>query len=165
MRRNLLALILAASVLIGAGLVGGYWLAANRSHKDSTGASPAHPETPAVSAPTNQTAGGKTDRRVLYWHDPMVPGPRFDKPGKSPFMDMQLVPVYADEAADEGKLRISPRTVQNLGIRVTEVKDGQLDVGFSVVGTISIDERSITTVQSRVSGYVEKLHVRLSTIL
>ena len=30
----------------------------------------------------------------------MVPGPRFDKPGKSPFMDMQLVPVYADEASD-----------------------------------------------------------------
>ena len=38
------------------------------------------------------------ERKVLYWHDPMVPGPRFDKPGKSPFMDMQLVPVYADEA-------------------------------------------------------------------
>ncbi|EHP38539.1 copper/silver efflux system protein CusB precursor, partial [Cupriavidus basilensis OR16] len=26
----------------------------------------------------------------------MVPGQRFDKPGKSPFMDMQLVPVYED---------------------------------------------------------------------
>ena len=35
-------------------------------------------------------------KKVLYWHDPMVPGQRFDKPGKSPFMDMQLVPVYAD---------------------------------------------------------------------
>jgi membrane fusion protein, copper/silver efflux system len=160
MRRNLLALILAAGVLLGAGSVGGYWLAANRSHKDSTGTSPAHPEAPAASAPANQAAGGKTDRRVLYWHDPMVPGPRFDKPGKSPFMDMQLVPVYADEAADEGKLRINPRTVQNLGIRVTEVKEGQLGMGFSVVGTVSIDERSITTVQSRVNGYVERLHVR-----
>jgi len=32
------------------------------------------------------------ERKVLYWHDPMVPGTRFDKPGKSPFMDMQLVP-------------------------------------------------------------------------
>jgi len=27
-----------------------------------------------------------------YWYDPMVPNQRFDKPGKSPFMDMQLVP-------------------------------------------------------------------------
>ncbi|WP_256738012.1 heavy metal-binding domain-containing protein, partial [Paraburkholderia fungorum] len=34
---------------------------------------------------------------VLYWHDPMVPNQHFDKPGKSPFMNMQLEPVYADE--------------------------------------------------------------------
>jgi len=155
MKRNLLALILGACALIGAGLLGGYWLATNRTHRV-----PAHPESPGVSAPANQPSDGKTGRKILYWHDPMVPGPRFDMPGKSPFMDMQLVPVYADEAADEGKLRINPRTVQNLGIRVTEVKDGQLHMGFSVVGTVTIDERSITTVQSRVSGYVEKLHVR-----
>ena len=27
-----------------------------------------------------------------YWYDPMRPSQHFDKPGKSPFMDMQLVP-------------------------------------------------------------------------
>src|SRR5437867_427391 len=50
-----------------------------------------------------------TGRKVLYWHDPMVPGQKFDKPGKSPFMDMQLVPVYADEAGAEGSVKIDPR--------------------------------------------------------
>ena len=35
---------------------------------------------------------------MLYWYDPMVPTQKFDKPGKSPFMDMQLVAKYADEA-------------------------------------------------------------------
>ena len=35
-----------------------------------------------------------TRKRVLYWHDPMVPGRRFDQPGQSPFMNMALVPVY-----------------------------------------------------------------------
>ena len=29
-----------------------------------------------------------TGRKVLYWHDPMSPNQHFDKPGKSPFMDM-----------------------------------------------------------------------------
>src|SRR5687768_6768285 len=48
-----------------------------------------------------------TGKKVLYWHDPMVPGQRFDKPGKSPFMDMQLVPVYADSAAGEGGVSIN----------------------------------------------------------
>ena len=39
-----------------------------------------------------------TGSKVLYYHDPMVPGNKFDKPAKSPFMDMMLVPVYADAA-------------------------------------------------------------------
>jgi Cu/Ag efflux protein CusF len=43
-----------------------------------------------------------TGRRVLYWHDPMVPEQKFDKPGRSPFMDMELVPVYADAAERMG---------------------------------------------------------------
>ncbi len=34
---------------------------------------------------------------MLFWYDPMYPNTRFDKPGKSPFMDMDLVPKYADE--------------------------------------------------------------------
>ncbi len=38
-------------------------------------------------------------KEVLYWYDPMYPDKRFDAPGKSPFMDMQLVPKYADAGA------------------------------------------------------------------
>src|SRR6266540_4342295 len=64
----------------------------------------------------------KTGRRVLYWHDPMAPGQKFDKPGKSPFMDMQLVPVYADEAGEGGDVRVDPNVVQNLGIRLGKVE-------------------------------------------
>ena len=62
----------------------------------------------------NASVDPKTGRKVLYWHDPMVPGQRFDKPGKSPFMDMPLVPVYADEQASSG-VRVSPGVQQNLG--------------------------------------------------
>ncbi len=40
-----------------------------------------------------QDNSGKT---VLYWYDPMVADKHFDKPGKSPFMDMQLEPKYAE---------------------------------------------------------------------
>jgi Cu(I)/Ag(I) efflux system membrane fusion protein len=115
-----------------------------------------------VPAP-NQTADKidpKTGRKVLYWHDPMAPGRKFDKPGKSPFMDMQLVPVYADQVDDEGKVSISPRTVQNLGVRVVAVTEGQMDMGVETVGAVAIDERTITAVQSRVNGYIEKLYVR-----
>jgi hypothetical protein len=40
-----------------------------------------------------QDASGK---KVIYWEDPMVEGRHFSKSGKSPFMDMQLAPRYAE---------------------------------------------------------------------
>ena len=86
----------------------------------------------------------------------MVPGQRFDKPGKSPFMDMQLVPVYADPAGDTG-VRISPAVQQNLGIRTTIVRWAVLATSFDAVGTVQFDERLGVTVQSRVAGFVKHL--------
>jgi Cu(I)/Ag(I) efflux system membrane fusion protein len=109
-----------------------------------------------ATAPAGVDASG---RKVLYWHDPMVPGQRFDKPGKSPFMDMDLVPVYADAAADAG-VAISARQQQSFGVRTAVATEGKLDTGFSAVGAVVVDERSLVAVQTRTAGYVERLLVR-----
>jgi Cu(I)/Ag(I) efflux system membrane fusion protein len=163
MSRNLPLQLIGGIALLCTGLGGGYWLAISRAHEDGAASPVAHSRPPVQASPSpavGDKIDPKTGREVLYWHDPMVPGPKFDKPGKSPFMDMQLVPVYAGEAKDDGKVAISPRTIQNLGIRTAQVKPGALEMGFSTVGAVSIDERGITAVQSRVNGYVEKLYVR-----
>ncbi len=89
----------------------------------------------------------------------MVPGQRFDKPGKSPFMDMDLVPVYAD-GAPEGGVAISARQQQSFGVRTAVATEGTLDTGFSAVGAVGIDERGLVAVQARSPGYVERLLVR-----
>jgi Cu(I)/Ag(I) efflux system membrane fusion protein len=99
-------------------------------------------------------------RKVLYWHDPMVPGPRFDKPGKSPFMDMQLVPVYADSDPGAGGVKVSPTVQQNLGIRYATVRRTELSSSFDAIGAVQFDERLTVAVQTRVAGYVERLSVR-----
>ena len=99
-------------------------------------------------------------RKILYYRDPMVPGNRFDKPGKSPFMDMMLSPVYADGDGDAGGVTVSPRMRQNLGLRTAEVTEGPLAAPLSAVGSIAFDERDQATVQARATGYVERLHVR-----
>ena len=114
-------------------------------------------------ASTVQKAGAvdpATGKKVLYWHDPMVPGQKFDKPGKSPFMDMQLVPVYADGDNDEGKVVISSRVQQNLGIRTAEVTRQNLAVAIEAVGSVAYNERDVALVQARGNGFVERLHVR-----
>src|SRR5258708_7800988 len=98
MKRRTIAIVLAAALLgAGADGGGGAWglYGLGRDRKTKRRVKPA--ATPSGSTPQKpgdiDPASGK---RVLYWHDPMVPGQKFDKPGKSPFMDMQLVPVYED---------------------------------------------------------------------
>lgn len=63
------------------------------------------------------------ERQVLYWTDPMVPGYKSDKPGPSPFMDMQLVPIYADDA-DSRTVSVRPEIIQSLGVRTHKVEAG-----------------------------------------
>jgi membrane fusion protein, copper/silver efflux system len=141
---KILVAAIAAAVLAGGAFYAG------RQTATRTGAAPA----------TAQAGSGATgERKVLYWHDPMVPGQRFDKPGKSPFMDMPLVPVYADEQTDSG-VKVSPGVQQNLGLRTATVKKSKIASSFDAVGTVQFDERLNVAVQTRVAGYVERLAVR-----
>ena len=141
-RTSLVCLLVAAGVLLGGG---GFYLGRR---------------TPSPVAQSMAAASSPADRKVLYWHDPMVPGQRFDKPGKSPFMDMQLVPVYADSDAQDGGVKISPTTQQNLGMRTAAVRRTQVSSSFDAVGAVQFDERLNVAVQTRVAGYVERLAVR-----
>ncbi len=102
----------------------------------------------------------KTERPVLYWFDPMVPQQHFEHPGKSPFMDMQLVPKYADEEAVAGSVRIDPRVVQNLGVRTAVAERGILATRLSASATLAWDERAVSVVAARADAIVESLPVR-----
>jgi Cu(I)/Ag(I) efflux system membrane fusion protein len=104
-------------------------------------------------------AAANGERRVLYWYDPMRPEVKFDKPGKSPFMDMQLVPKYADEKG-AAAVRIDPAVAQNLGIRVGKVEKAVLEPRLAAVGGIAFDERRLHVVQARVEGYITRLYVK-----
>ena len=101
-----------------------------------------------------------TGKKILFYRDPMVPGKTFETPGKSPFMNMMLVPKYAGDDTDEGKVIISPRVQQNLGIRTAPVVKGSLARSVSVPGTIAYNERDQVVVQARANGFVERLYVR-----
>lgn len=113
----------------------------------------------AVTAGDDAAAGENTGRKVLYWHDPMMPGQKFDKPGKSPFMDMDLVPVYAGEEGGAA-VRIDPGVIQNLGIRLGQVERKVVPAVLDVVGAVAFDERLLEVVQARVEGYVTRLYVK-----
>ncbi|MEP0562322.1 MAG: heavy metal-binding domain-containing protein, partial [Qipengyuania citrea] len=86
----------------------------------------------------DSAAAGAGCEEVLYWYDPMVPDQRFDEPGKSPFMDMQLVPKCAGgDSAGAGGVSIDPQLVQNFGIRTAEAEMGVLEPETNVTGTLA----------------------------
>jgi Cu(I)/Ag(I) efflux system membrane fusion protein len=112
---------------------------------------------PARSAPS----AAQASRKVLYWYDPMAPAQHFDKPGKSPFMDMQLVARYADQgpAASSG-VAIDPATLQNLGMRLASVQRGDFSQNLDATGVLDFNQRDVAIVQARAAGFVERVYAR-----
>src|SRR5947207_11095373 len=152
-------LFVVAVVLIGGGGYALYRLGVDRgmtmAATDAGTAATGVPQKPGDIDPA-------TGKKVLYWHDPMVPGQKFDKPGKSPFMDMQLVPMYADSDTNAGGVAISCRVQQNLGLRTAPVKQGAISMTVEAVGSAAYNERDVALVQARSNGFLERLYVRAS---
>ena len=148
MKRAFLAA--AAAVLVA---VSGYFIGSYRAHTEMAALAP----TPAQGERKPLAEG---EHKVLYWHDPMYPQQKFDKPGKSPFMDMQLVPVYANDKSEQGGVTVSSRAQQNLGMRTAPAEITEIRQELLAVGAVQTDERRMARAEVRVTGWVEKLRVR-----
>ena len=119
--------------------------------------------------PATPAAGARPgERRVLYWVDPMVPGYKSDKPGKSPFMDMDLVPVYDDGSSPGGSpasvggyasISISPERQQAIGIQLGKAEVRELAQTIRAVGRVALDETLLFQIRPKFEGYVENLFV------
>jgi Cu(I)/Ag(I) efflux system membrane fusion protein len=143
----------AGSASAASGVVGAAAAPANESPEDATRR---HIASGLKAGDTDPGTG----KKILYYHDPMVPANKFDKPAKSPFMDMMLYPVYGGGDGDNSNVAVSPRIQQSLGVRTAPVTEGKLAPQVSAVGSIVWNERDQVVVQARATGFVEKLHVR-----
>ncbi|GAL05513.1 membrane fusion protein CzcB family [Photobacterium aphoticum] len=99
----------------------------------------------------------------LYWVAPMDPNYQRDKPGKSP-MGMDLIPVYADDlkssnADKPGTVTISPSVENNLGVKTAAVTEQALTPHIDTVGYVAFDEGQRWQINSRISGWVQRLNV------
>ncbi|WP_338586368.1 efflux RND transporter periplasmic adaptor subunit [Pseudomonas sp. MAG733B] len=133
--------VLTVVCLLAVGGFGGYWVA-------------------RAPASVDQSVKASDERKVLYWYDPMVPQQKFDKPGKSPFMEMELVPRYADGGAETASVQIDPGMTQNIGLRLATVTRGSLASSLDAVGLLAYNERDIALVQTRTAGFVERVYDR-----
>lgn len=132
------AVLVAIAMALSVG--GGYWL--------------------AQGTPAAQNQNTPAERKALYWYDPMFPQQKFDQPGKSPFMDMQLVPQYTDDKGDQASISIDPDLTQNLGLRVATVTRGVFESSIDASGVLAFNERDVAVIQARSPGFVERVYAR-----
>ena len=93
-------------------------------------------------------AGPLPAKKILYWTDPMIPGYKAPGPGKSP-MGMDLVPVYAEDAAavagaapsPEGyaPVLLTPQKQQLIGVRTVAAQKRALTKTIRTAGRIAYD--------------------------
>jgi RND family efflux transporter MFP subunit len=136
-----------AVVLVGAGFGGGFVF--SRRHP-----SPA----PAAS-----------ERKILYYVDPMHPAYKSDKPGIAPDCGMKLVPVYADSAPaaaksesaglPPGAFQIRPEQQQLIGVRYGTAEFTTAEDSLRAAGRVALDETRMVRVHSKLDGWIESVHV------
>ena len=105
-------------------------------------------------------------RKVLYWVDPMKPGYKSDKPGKSPFMDMDLVPIYDESAPGapsvvEGHsaIQLTQQRQQAIGVGIGKAETRDLTKTIRTVGRVTLDETLNRQIHAKFEGYIERLYV------
>jgi membrane fusion protein, copper/silver efflux system len=128
--------------------------------KDATAAS-------ATSAPPPASRLTPHEKKILYWIDPMTPGYKSDKPGKSPFMDMDLVPVYeggteetpAQSVEGYSTIKVPQDRQQSIGVRLGKAETRDLTKTIRTVGRVAFDETLQAQIHAKFEGYVERLYV------
>jgi len=145
---------LAAVALLAAslGLDGGYWLS-ERHGLDGAFDSQGNAEDHAAHA-----GGEPGGRAVLYYKDPMG-GPDTSPVPKKDSMGMDYIPVYENEADDDGAVKVSADRIQKLGLRTEAAAMRPLVRTIHATGTVQIDEARQVAITARFDGWIEKLAV------
>ena len=143
MRRLNSLIILAAG--IAAGAAGSYWYA----HR---------PEPVATRASADQSPPAATERKILYYRNPMGHPDTSPVPKKDP-MGMDYIAVYADEQDDPNTVKVSLDKIQRTGVRTEKVAAMPLTRTVRGIGTVEHDESLLRIVTVRSDGYIEDLYV------
>lgn len=97
---------------------------------------------------------------------PMHPHIRSDHPGDCPICGMKLVPAEATDSGQAeltdlppGTVRITPEKQQLIGVTYDTVQVTGGSKSFRAVGKVAVDETRIAKVQTRIEGWIDRVHV------
>ena len=111
-------------------------------------------------------AAPKGERKILFYRNPMNPGVTSPVPMKDE-MGMDYVPVHEDEAASAGAgavagystVKVGAEALRLAGVRTAPAVREKISRSVRAAGNVVPDETRIRRVQTKIEGWVEKLHV------
>lgn len=114
-------------------------------------------------------SNAKPERHPLYYVDPMHPAYRSDKPGIAPDCGMQLVPVFAEDAAQApaspslrqlpaGAVTVDLATQQLMGIQLAPVERSSPTRTIRVVGRVVPEDTRVYSINSGVDGFIRETY-------
>ncbi len=105
------------------------------------------------------------ERKVLFYRNPMNPAVTSPAPAKDE-MGMDYIPVYAGEAGAAGgnvpglaPVTLPVEGIALAGVRTAEAVMEPVRAEIRAVGRVVTDETRVRRIQSKVEGWVERLHV------
>ena len=114
-----------------------------------------------------QKASGETSQGKPLYQCPMHPNYFSEKPGDCPICNMTLVPVKTGETAaatstveGHATVTISQEKQQLIGVQTGLVSREVVRKRTRAVGMVIYDERGLSTVNLKFSGWVERLFVK-----
>lgn len=136
------------------------------------GATAAAPRDEDFFADIDPKSAGKTGgkRTILFYRNPMNPMVTSPTPAKDD-MGMDYVPVYEDEAVPPGTrgpveglatVRVAEDVLVRSGVQTAPAVRAAAGRTIRTVGIVVPDERRVRSVQTKVEGWVERLHVNFT---
>ena len=122
---------------------------------------------------TTAAGGGtaKGERKLLFYRNPMNPNITSKSPSKDE-MGMDFVPVYEDEVKGSGTgvnlpegyatVQVGMERMQLAGIQSAPAVREAISHPVRAVGIVVPDERRVRRIQSKVEGWIEKLHTNFT---
>ncbi len=108
----------------------------------------------------------KAGAKGQKYHCPMHPTYVSDKPGDCPICNMALVPI--EDGGDVGGMsavagrvtvKVSPERQQLIGLTTATVEKRQIQPSIRTVGRVAFAEPNVAWINTKVMGWIEKLHV------
>ena len=96
-------------------------------------------------------------KKILYWTCVMHPTVRSADPGSCPVCSMDLIPVY-----EGGGLTLTERQKALIPIKTEKIGFHKLGREIRTVGILDYDETKVAYASTRVSGWIQALHVNFT---